>query len=119
VVALIGWAAFLAAAMAALHMAGHGTLAPPPVDVAGLRSWAATRQPAEVAVAMVRLGAMGLGWYLLAVTVLGTLVRLVRVAPLVAAVDALTIPGLRSVLAAALGASLSVTAAAQPASAAA
>ena len=66
--AVAAWATFLAGCVAALHGLG-GPLAPPPLsDPSGLGPWLDARLPAEAAVAVARLAALALAWYLLAAT---------------------------------------------------
>ncbi|MGI8684325.1 MAG: LysM peptidoglycan-binding domain-containing protein [Acidimicrobiales bacterium] len=104
--ALVGWTAFLLAALAFLHGVG-GALAPPPLtDPGHLGQWFDQRQPTEAAVAIVRLLALGMAWYLLAVTVAGTVARLAGVRSLVRATDAVTVPVVRRLVTAALGVSV-------------
>ena len=113
-VALLAWVAFLAAGLAALH-AMSASLAPPPLARPGqVGDWFHQRQPAEVVFALLRLVALVLAWYLLAVTACGLLARALRLATLVRAVDALTVPAVRRMVNGAVGLSLGATALAGP-----
>jgi len=105
-VALVAWVLVLIAGLAFLHNVG-GPLSPPPLTEPGrLGRWLDQRQPAEAAVAVVRLLALGTAWYLLAVTVGGAAARLAGVRSLVRASDAVTVPVVRRLLTGALGVSL-------------
>ncbi|MGQ0521455.1 MAG: hypothetical protein ACT4PX_09945 [Actinomycetota bacterium] len=104
--ALVAWMAALAAAVGLLHALG-GALAPPPLtDPGGWGRWLEARQPAEAAFAVVRLVALGLAWYLLAVTATATLARLSGAPALVRAADVVTVPLVRRLVNGAVGASL-------------
>ena len=108
--ALVAWATVLAAVVAVLHGLG-GPLAPPPLgDGRGFRAWFEQRQPPEVVFGLLRLVALALAWYLLAVTLAGTAGRVLRLRTLVTALDAVTVPVVRRLVDAAMG--LSVVAAA-------
>lgn len=107
--ALAAWVVLLAAGIVTLHRVG-GPLAPPPVSAPDqLGQWLAQRQPAEAAFAVVRLVALAMGWYLLAVTMAGTLARLAGVPVAVWAADCLSAPALRRLLNGALGMSMAAT----------
>jgi nucleoid-associated protein YgaU len=62
--------------------------------------------PAATSMNGLRLLALGLGWYLIAVSALGLTARLTRSAQLVRAVDVVTLPGVRRLLNGAVGLSL-------------
>ena len=112
------WTAFLAACVAALHALG-GPLAPPPLsDPSGLGPWLDARLPAQAAVAVVRLAALALAWYLLAATVAGVLARLSGAASAVRLADALSIPTVRRFVHGAVGLSIVAGAAGAPPAAA-
>ena len=69
--ALVAWATVLAAVAVVLHDLG-GPLAPPPLgDGRGFGTWFEQRQPPEVVFGLLRLVALALAWYLLAVTLAG------------------------------------------------
>lgn len=90
--AVIGWCVFLAAALAGLH----ATPVPPGEGV-------------EPAFAAVRLVALGLGWYLVTVTVMGSLTRLIRAGAAVRVLDVVTLPFVRHFLDRAAGLALVAT----------
>lgn len=107
---LAGWTAFLAVAVAALHAVG-GALAPPPLtDPGGLGDWLDQRQAAEAAFAVLRLVALGMAWYLLVVTIAGAVARMTGWRSLVRALDSVTVPAVRRLVAGAAGASLAAAA---------
>jgi hypothetical protein len=107
VLLLTGWFVGLAAVLAALHAAGSGPLAAPPLRTPGAwAGWAAERTPPEAAVAVLRLVAIALGWYLLAATALGVVARLAGGARSVELADLVALPLVRSVVHAGLGVGL-------------
>lgn len=68
--ALVG-VGLLAVVVAGLHLLGHAALAPPVLtEPSTWATWATSRSPILVAMAVVRLVAIGLAWYLLAATLL-------------------------------------------------
>jgi hypothetical protein len=98
---LLLWAAGIGAALAGLHLAGRGPLAPPPLrSPSGWAPWLQQRDPVVAAFAILRLVALGIGWYAVAVTAAGAVARLASRRRLVAALDRLTVPPLRRLLAA-------------------
>ena len=107
---LAGWTVFLVSALTLLRATGDALPAPPLSRPGEVPEWLLQRQPAEAAFAALRLVALGLGWYLLAVTAAGVLVRALRLASLVAAVDAVTVPAVRRLVSGAVGFSLTATA---------
>ena len=116
---LAGCSVLLVVAVAGLHAVG-GEFAPPPVRHPGaIGAWVAERQPAQVSFALLRLVALAMGWYLLAVTVAGTASRLLRLAMLVKALDVVTMPAVRRALSGAVGLSMVTTVVAGPAGVAA
>jgi hypothetical protein len=107
VLLLAGWFVGLAAVLAALHAAGSGPLAAPPLRTPGAwAGWAAERTPPEAAVAVLRLVAIALGWYLLAASALGVAARLAGGARTVEVADLIALPFVRSVVHAGLGVGL-------------
>lgn len=107
---LLAWTAFLAGALAVLHNVG-GPLEPPPLtDPSGWGGWLEGREPPEAAFAVVRLMVLGMAWYLLAVTMGGTVARLAGAHLLVRAADAVTIPLVRRLVSGALGVSVAAAA---------
>lgn len=104
--ALVAWFAFLAVVVAVLHSTG-GALAPPPVTTPGrVPGWLDGRPPAAAAVAVVRLLALGTGWYLLAATSAALGARLVGWRSLIRATDAVAVPVVRRLVHGAIGVSL-------------
>ena len=96
------------AALAVLHVAGRGPLAPPPLgSPSSWEAWAAEREPVVAAFAVVRLVALAVGWYATVVTVAGAAARLASRQRLVAVLDRLTLPPLRRLAAATVSVSLS------------
>ncbi len=109
-VALVAWVAFLVAGLAALHAMSAGLAGPPLTRPGQVGNWLDQRQPAEVVFALLRLVALVLAWYLLAVTVGGLLARALRLATLVTAVDAFTVPAVRRMVNGMAGLSMAATA---------
>ena len=106
----VGCAVLLAGCVAVLHGLG-GALAPPPLAAPDeLGRWLERREPAEAAVAVVRLIALALAWYLLVATVAGVAARATGSAPLVRTVEALSTPLVRRLVAGVVGLSLAATA---------
>jgi nucleoid-associated protein YgaU len=101
---LVAWFGGLALAVWLLSSVGHGALAPPPGSPSQWSAWAGGRSTADAAMAVSRLVALGLGWYLLVATVAGAVLRLLQFDAAVAVADALTVPAVRRLLQAALGA---------------
>ncbi len=96
---LVAWTAGLGATVWVLTRLGTGALAAPPLgSVDALRAWAASRDAAEVVMAIVRLVALFMAWYLMALTVAGAFVRLFRSRRLVAVTDRVTPAAVRSLL---------------------
>jgi nucleoid-associated protein YgaU len=94
-------------ALGALHLAGRGPLAPPPLTApSGWSAWLEGQDPVVAAFAVLRLAALGVGWYAVVVGVAGALARLASRRRLVAALDRLTVPPLRRLLAATVAVSL-------------
>ena len=105
--ALALWVVVVGAVLAALHVAGRGALTPPPLrSPSAWGTWLAGREPVVAAFALLRLLALAGAWYLAAVTVAGAAVRLASRQRLVAAVDRVTLPPLRRLLAATLSVGL-------------
>jgi hypothetical protein len=103
--ALLAWLGLLAAALIALALAGHGQLATPPLTAGygAVRRWAEARDAPTILVTGLRLLAMALACYLVAVTLLGAVARATRVAAAVRWTDAVTVPGVRRLLGGATG----------------
>jgi nucleoid-associated protein YgaU len=105
---LAAWIAFVAAALAALHAAGHGPLAPPPLDGGrlALQEWLDQRGPAAASFAVLRMAAVVLGWYLLGTTLASTVLRLVNAGRAASLAEALALPAVRRLTRAAAGVGL-------------
>jgi len=105
---LAGWAAGVALALYVLSVSGRGELSPPPIGSPGRwPTWLEGREPAAAAFAILRLVAVGGCWYLVATTVVGTVLRLLRADVLVAVADRLTVAPVRHLLAGSLTLTLS------------
>jgi nucleoid-associated protein YgaU len=115
----IAWSVVVAGVLVVLHRTGSGALAGPPLrSVEELSRWFEERDPATALFAIVRLGAVACGWYVLAVLAVGTAARLTASGRLARAVDAVTVPVVRRAVTGLLGAGLlSPVAAAAPAAA--
>ena len=103
---LLGWCAALVVGTALFHSLGSGVLAAPPVSPSGWSEWAAGREPTVVGIALLRLVTLGLCWYLVGVTTVGLVARLLRAARLIRIADALTVPWVRRLLQQGLGIAL-------------
>lgn len=109
----LAWIVALVATLFALHALGRGELATPPLaSLDRLRAWLDDRGTVTGAFALVRLVALVLAWYLLAVTLLGLLARLVDSPSLVRVADLTTIPLVRRLLGTIVGVGLSASTAA-------
>lgn len=103
---LLVWLGVLACAVTGLHGLG-GPLAPPPLtDPGGVGDWLSARQPGQAAIGLLRLVALAMAWYLLVATVAGVLAQLLRVPALLRAADLLTIPAVRRIVNASVGATV-------------
>lgn len=101
---LAGWFGGLLGLIALLHVAGSGALAGPALtDPSSWSDWAARRTPAEATMAVLRLVGLGLGWYLLAATLLGAVAHLAGGARAVELADLLAPALVRRVVQAGLG----------------
>jgi hypothetical protein len=108
VIAAAGSLLGMVGAGSALLWSGRGALAPPPLrDPARWSAWLDGRDPAAAAFSLLRLVALGALWYLVAVTVLGLVLRLAGAARLAALTDRVTVAPVRRLLA---GVSLSLAA---------
>jgi hypothetical protein len=101
--ALVGWVVVLAGTLVVLLRAGGELPGPPLGSPSRWSGWAVGRDPVVAAFGVVRLGALAAAWYALGITLLGAVVRLLSAARAAAALDRLTVPPLRGVLAATLG----------------
>jgi hypothetical protein len=100
------WCVALAAGTALLHALGSGALAPPPPDPAAWGTWLDGREPLVATMALLRLVVLMGCWYLVGVTVVGLLARVVRAGRLLRLADAVTLPPLRRLLQQTLGAAV-------------
>ena len=101
--ALVGRVVVLAGTLVVLLRAGGELPGPPLGSPSRWSGWAVGRDPVVAAFGVVRLGALAAAWYALGITLLGAVVRLLSAARAAAALDRLTVPPLRGVLAATLG----------------
>jgi hypothetical protein len=81
------WTAALVTALRMLAATGGGSLSIPVTSPRDLRAWVADTAPPDMAIALLRLGALALAGYLLAVTVLAVAARLLRLDGLAAAIE--------------------------------
>lgn len=102
----MSWAVALVGGLSFLHSLGAGWLEPPPLATSGWGAWAEGRDPLVASIAVLRLAVLALGWYLVAVTLVGMMARLARAPRAIRAVDAVTLPGVRRLLSRSLGASM-------------
>lgn len=106
-VVLGGWAVVLVVIVALMVLAGHGSLAGPPLaEPARWAAWASSRGAPTAALAVVRLVVLATATYLLVVTGLVVAGDLLRQGRLVQLGDLLALPPVRHAMHAALGASL-------------
>jgi nucleoid-associated protein YgaU len=104
---LVVWTVTLAAVSAAMAALGRGPLAPPDVlRPSTWPAWAGERSSAEAAMAVLRLVVLGLALYLLVVTVLAVALRLGDAGRQLTVLDVVTLPFVRSIVQAGLGAGL-------------
>lgn len=101
---LLVWSAALLSATALFHALGRGALAAPSLLAPGTwLEWAATRDAVTVGFVVLRLLVLALAWYLVGVTTVGAVARVVRAARFVRLADALTVDSVRRLLQSALG----------------
>ena len=106
---LLAWFGSLAAGIVLFTQLGDGPLVAPPVTEPGAWSaWAEGRDPVVAGLALLRLLVLALTWYLVGVTTIGLIARLLRLGRLVRLADAMSGPVVRHVLRSALGVSLAV-----------
>lgn len=112
---LLAWLGALASGLVLFHGLGRGGMAPPPlVDPGAWGPWLDDREPVVAAMAVLRLVVLALAWYLVGVTTIGLVARMVRRAGLLRVADALTVPMVRRLLQGALGLSLATAMVAAP-----
>jgi hypothetical protein len=104
----LAWSALLAAAHAVLTAAGRVLPAPPLAPRAFLATIAGT-DPVLTAFGLLRLLALGLTWYLAAVTAVAIVARLTHCRPLAVLADRVAVPALRVTLHRVLGAGLALS----------
>ena len=93
------WVLVLGVAAAALHWAGHGPLAGPPLtDPGQWWAWLEGRDPAVAAFSLLRLVGVVALWYVVVVTTIGAVLRMAGAASLVRVTDRFTIPAVRRLL---------------------
>lgn len=108
--AATAWFGLLLILIATLHAAGSGALQTPGTSSAAAWStWIVRADPVVVAFALVRLLGLAGAWYLLAASVVGTLVRIWGGGALVAVVDRVTLPVVRRLVATALSAGVATS----------
>ncbi|TVP65052.1 MAG: LysM peptidoglycan-binding domain-containing protein [Nitriliruptor sp.] len=100
------WCAALAGGTALVHALGTGSLAAPPTDPATWATWLDGRDPLVASMALLRLLVLAVCWYLVGVTSVGLVARLLRATRLLRIADALTLPPVRRLLQQTLGVAL-------------
>ena len=100
------WCVALAGGTALVHALGSGALAAPPVDPAAWAPWLDGRDPLVATMALLRLLVLAVCWYLVGVTSVGLVARLLRAGRLLRIADALTLPPVRRLLQQTLGVAL-------------
>jgi nucleoid-associated protein YgaU len=96
--------------MAFLHHLGGGTLSAPPVgSAADLAGWVTDREPVIIAMVLVRLLALAVGYHLFITGALVVIGRLARAPRLVLWADAMTLPIFRSTAARIAGLAISAS----------
>ncbi|TVR18752.1 MAG: LysM peptidoglycan-binding domain-containing protein [Nitriliruptor sp.] len=100
------WCAALAGGTALVHALGTGSLAAPPTDPATWGTWLGGREPLVASMALLRLLVLAVCWYLVGVTSVGLVARLLRATRLLRIADALTLPPVRRLLQQTLGVAL-------------
>lgn len=109
VVPLVG----LTAAVVGLHLLGRGELAAPPIgSLAHLEQWLATRSPVGATLAVVRLGALAVGYHLLVALALATAARRRGRTALARLAARTTLPAFRHLVGAVAGVGLTAATAA-------
>lgn len=111
------WCAALAGGTALVHALGSGVLAAPPSNPSMWASWLDGREPLAASMAVLRLLLLAVCWYLVGVTSVGLVARLLRATRLLRIADALTLPPVRRLFQQTLGVALAtamVTSVANP-----
>ncbi len=105
-----GWVVGLALTAFALHWAGQGSLAAPPIgDPERWAAWLDARGPVAGGFAVLRLAALGALWYVVAAGVIGAALRLIGAVALVRLADRVTIAPVRRMLAGTMTLGLAVS----------
>ena len=89
-----------------LHAAGDGVLATPPTDVDGFAAWLRARDPLIATVALLRVVALAISWYLAGVSLLTLLSRLTGLRVLAVVASSLSTPAVHRLTHGAVGMSL-------------
>lgn len=101
------WCAVIAAGLASLYHVDDRLVPWPPFrDPHQLMAWASVRSPAELSFAVVRIGAIAVGWYLLGIAALALAAAVSGASPLAWLAERLTLPSLRPLLLGGLGLSI-------------
>jgi LysM repeat protein len=95
---VVGWIAVLVLGVGAGHALGAGVLAVPGVEVAAWRAWSVTTDPLVAVMALLRVVALTVGWYLLVTTALGVAARMLHAVRLVHLADRISAPFVRRIL---------------------
>lgn len=94
-VVLVGWIGLLLLGLGVGHALGGEVLSVPSAEVTAWRTWAATTDPLVLTMALLRVGALGVAWYLLATTLLAVVARGLRLVRLIHLADAIAAPTVR------------------------
>jgi hypothetical protein len=114
----VAWLGFLVAVLIVLRLTGTGDLARPPLtSIDGLSTWADDRGPAASAIALVRLGAELVTWYLLGLSLLHTASQGPRLGGARSLAEVLAVPGASRLVRTGLGVGLVASSAVSGASA--
>ncbi len=114
---LVAWCASLLVVAFGLHALGGGVLAAPPLHPIRSVAWLAERDPLIATFAVLRVLALGVCWYLLAITAAGIITHWLRADHLASVLDRVTVPLVRRLIQQAAGVSLATVLVAAPAAA--
>lgn len=107
---LLTWLGCLVAAIGLLRWLGGAGLAVPPVDdPSAWGNWLAEADPVTATVAILRVVAVGIAWYLTGVTSISVVARLLEAASLVRLADALSVGPIRVLVQQAVGVGLAAS----------
>jgi hypothetical protein len=98
IVRWLGSVTAVAVGLAWLHLLGRGDLGGPPHSLDGLAPWLEQRDAALVTFALLRVVALGFGWYVLTVTTIAGAARLLHLPRLSSLVERLTLPFARGMV---------------------